>query len=86
MFCRKNKKYYFAKKWECHGTPGTPGVDGPGIITFVSVILKKTKFFVIPIYLHCCKIPKVYSSNSSNIIDYVNIVGITSTQHYTRTA
>ena len=29
MFCKKNKKYYFAKKWECHGTPGTPGVDGP---------------------------------------------------------
>ena len=29
MFCRKNKKYYFAKKWGCHGTPGTPGVDGP---------------------------------------------------------
>ena len=29
MFCRKNKKYYFAKKWGCHGTPGIPGVDGP---------------------------------------------------------
>ena len=31
MFCRKNKKYYFAKKWGCHGTTGTPGVDGPGV-------------------------------------------------------
>ena len=30
MFCRKNKKNYFEKKWGCHGTPGTPGVDGPG--------------------------------------------------------
>ena len=29
MFSRKNKKYYFAKKWGCHGTPDTPGVDGP---------------------------------------------------------
>ena len=28
-FCRKNKKYYFAKKWGCHGIPGTPGVGGP---------------------------------------------------------
>ena len=36
--------------------------------------------------LHCCKIPKGYSSNSSNISDYVNIVEITSTQHYTRIA
>ena len=25
MFCRKNKKYYFAKKW------GSPGVDGPAM-------------------------------------------------------
>ena len=32
MFCRKNKKYYFAKKWGCHGTPGTPGVDGPAML------------------------------------------------------
>ena len=39
MFCRKNKKYYFAKKWRCHGTPGTPGVDGPG-----SVLEEKPSF------------------------------------------
>ena len=32
MFCRKNKKYYFVKKWGCHGTPGTPGVDGPAML------------------------------------------------------
>ena len=32
MFCRKNKKYYFAKKWGCHGTCGTPGVDGPMVV------------------------------------------------------
>ena len=31
-------------------------------------------------YLHCCKIPKGYISNSSHISDYVNIVEITSTQ------
>ena len=41
-----------------------------GIIIFVSVILKKI----------------AYSSNSSNISDNVNIVEITSTQHYTRIA
>ena len=29
MFYRKNKKYYFAKKWGCHGIPGTRDVDGP---------------------------------------------------------
>ena len=22
---------YFVKKWGCHGTAGTPGVDGPGL-------------------------------------------------------
>ena len=54
-----------------------------GIINFVSVILKKIKFIAIPIYLHCCKIPEGYSSNIS---DYVNIVEITSSQHYTRIA
>ena len=26
---QKKQKYYFAKKWGCHGTPGTPVVDGP---------------------------------------------------------
>ena len=57
-----------------------------GIIIFVSVILKKIKIIFIPIYLRCCKIPKGYSSNSSNISDNVNIVEITSTQHYTRIA
>ena len=56
------------------------------IIIFVSVILKKIKIILIPIYLRCCKIPKAYSSNSSNISDYVNIVEITSTQHYTTIA
>ena len=40
----------------------------------------------IPIYFLCCKIPKGYSSNSSNITDNVNIVEITLTQHYTRIA
>ena len=25
----QKKKYYFAKRWACHGTPGTLGVDGP---------------------------------------------------------
>ena len=34
--------------------------------------------------MRCCKIPKGYSSNSSNVSDYVDIVEITSTQHYTR--
>ena len=29
MFSRKNKKYYFAKKWGCHGTPGVDGPDTP---------------------------------------------------------
>ena len=55
-----------------------------GIIISVSVILKKIKFIFIPIYLHCCNIPKGYSSNSSKISDYINIVEITVTQHYTR--
>ena len=57
-----------------------------GIITFVSVILNKIKIIFTPIYLRCCKIPKGYSSNSSNINDYVNIVEITSNLHYTRIA
>ena len=48
-----------------------------GIIIFVSFILKKIAIIFIPIYLRCCKIPKRYSSNSS---DYVNIVKTTSTQ------
>ena len=34
----------------------------------------------------CCKIPKGYSFNSSNIRDNDNIVEITLTQHYTRLA
>ena len=56
-----------------------------GILIFVSVILKKIKIIFIPIYLRSCKIPKGYSSNSSsNISDNVNVVEITSTQHYTR--
>ena len=38
-----------------------------GIIIFVSFILKKIKMIFIAIYLSCCKIPREYSSNSSNI-------------------
>ena len=53
---------------------------------FVSVILKEIEIIFIPIYLRCFKIPKGHSSNSSNSSDYVNIVEITSTQHYTRIA
>ena len=37
-------------------------------------------------FLCCCKILKGYISNSSNVSDYVNIVEVTSTQHYTRFA
>ena len=55
-----------------------------GITISVSVILKKIKFILTPIYLHCCNIPEGYSSNSSKISDYINIVEITATQHYTR--
>ena len=57
-----------------------------GIIFFVSVISKKIKIIFIYNYLRCCKAHKRYSSNSSNINDYANIVEITSTQHYTRLA
>ena len=56
------------------------------IIIFVSVILKVVKTIFIHNYLRYCKIPKGYSSSSSNISDYVNIVEITSTQHYARLA
>ena len=61
--------------------------------TLASVILKKIcisfsyKYWHIgniPIYLHCCNIPKGYISNSSKISDYINIVQITATQQYTR--
>ena len=45
MFCRKNKKYYFAKKWGCHGTPGTPSVDDPGFSLLVSAYRKTLKVF-----------------------------------------
>ena len=47
-----------------------------GIIIFVSVILKKKKMIFLHNYLRCCKIPKGYSSNSSNISGYINIVAI----------
>ena len=43
-------------------------------------------YLFITIYLRCWKIPKGYSSTSAKSSDYVNIVGITSTQHYTRIA
>ena len=48
--------------------------------------MKIIKTIFIYNYLLCCKIPKGYSCNSSNISDYVNIVEITSTQHYIRLA
>ena len=54
------------------------------IIIFVSVILKKIKITLIPIIHVVAKNSKGYSSNSSSISDYNNIVEITSTQHYTR--
>ena len=54
-----------------------------GIIISVNAILKKINFIIIPIYLHSCNIPKGHSSNSSKISDYVNIVEITASQHYT---
>ena len=57
-----------------------------GIIILVTVILKKIKIIFIPIYWRCCKIPKRYSSNSSNSSDYVNTVESISIQHYTRIA
>ena len=57
-----------------------------GIIISISVVLKKIKITFIHIYLRCCKVPKRYSSNSSNISDYVNMIEITLTQHYTRLA
>ena len=34
--------------------------------------------------MHCCNIPEGYSSNSSKISDYVNVVEVTTTQHCTR--
>ena len=55
-----------------------------GIIISVSVILKKIKFIVIPINLHCCNIPTGCSSNSSKISYYVNIIEIAATQHFIR--
>ena len=45
-------------------------------------MLKKLKIVFIHIYFRF-KIPKANSSNTSNISDYVNIVEIISTQHYT---
>ena len=44
-----------------------------GIIIFAIAILKEIKFIIISIYLRCCKISKVYSSNSSNISDYFKL-------------
>ena len=54
-----------------------------GIIIFVSVILKEIKIIFTSIYLRCCKNSQ---KDSSNISDNVNIIEITSTQHYTRIA
>ena len=44
------------------------------------------KINFIHIYLCCFKISKGYSSNSSNISDYITIFEITSIQNYTRLA
>ena len=56
-----------------------------GIKVFVSVTLKKTKILY-PYLFALFKIPKGCSFNSYKIRDYINIVEITSTQHYTRLA
>ena len=50
---------------------------------FITDILKKIKIILIHNYLRCCKFPKGYSSNNSNINDYINIVETKSTQYYT---
>ena len=47
---------------------------------FLSVIFKKIPIIFSHNYLRCCKIPKGYISNSSNISDFVNIVEIKLTQ------
>ena len=39
---------------------------------------------IVILNLHCCNNPKGYSSSSSKISHYVNIVEIAVTQHYTR--
>ena len=52
MFCRKNKKYYFEKKWECHGTPGTPGVDGPAPKANFNEIYSLSTFALLCFFLH----------------------------------
>ena len=51
---------------------------------FVNVILKMIKVIFIHNYLHCYKIPKGYSFNSSNVSDYLNVIEITSTLHCSR--
>ena len=45
-----------------------------GIIISVSVILKTIKLIVIPIYLHCCNIPK----GILNIVPIVPKIAVTS--------
>ena len=50
------------------------------------VILKKIKIIFNSYALALLQNSQGYSSNSSNISDYVNIVDITSAQHYTRLA
>ena len=49
MFCRKNKKYYFAKKWECHGTPG---VDGPALFKINPCDKNKLYHSKLSLYTH----------------------------------
>ena len=48
--------------------------------------IKEEKIIFIHNYLDCCKIPKGYTSSSSSISDYVNLVEMTSTHRYTRLA
>ena len=56
------------------------------IIIFATVIFKKIKIIFTPIQQRCFKNSQRITSNSSSISDYVNIVEITLTQHYTRIA
>ena len=55
-------------------------------IIFVSVILKKIKLALLLFICVAASFPTRYSSSSSNISDYVNIIEIAWTQHYTRIA
>ena len=41
-------------------------------------------FVIVILNLYCCNNPKGYSSSSSKISHYVNIIEIAVTQHYTQ--